>query len=392
VKRVAVYLAPGEQFSPIYGGALAKWTHKVYPLLASEISATVYCPPTSQGYGTLQTVCVPEPRWARIGLAVLGNRDFRSLLRPLRRFLATRYQHQAGREIARSHFDVVHVHNDPAAVKPIKEQNPKSKVVLHMNNDHLVDQHRLADGTSLQAVALADSIVFCSEYLRSNAMSYVPELKQKQTGIIYNGADALSEQDFSSMKALATKSGAAKQVLFVGRLVPDKGPHVLIDAVKMLIDQGIDVSLKIVGGAGFGDSRENEYVKSLREQAQGYPTQIEFTGPISHSETKKFFLESDLFVCPSLWQDPFPLVNLEAMGFGLPVVAFARGGIPEAIGDAGVLVQELTSESLASAIRGVILNPERYQALSQSSRNRAGLRFTWDRISQDWANYLASST
>lgn len=392
MKRVAVYLAPTEKFSPSFGGALAKWTHKVYPLIATQVATEIYCQRCTDEYRTPTTSKVTASKWATFGHSLIGNRDLKGLLRPIKRFISTRYQANAAKAIARGNWDIVHIHNDLHAVKPIKRRNPNSTILLHMNNDHLVDNFSLDEGTSQEAVALSDAIIFCSEYLRTNAFSRIPILKHKPTKVVYNGADLISEDQLESPKAKKAKLVTAKQVLFVGRIVPEKGPHLLIDAIKTLLADGVDLTLKIVGGVNFGDIRHDAYLRSLKDQAREHQDKIIFTGPVPHSDTVDYYLESDLFVCPSLWQEPLGMVNLEAMSYGLPVIAFANGGIPEAVGDAGLLLPTCGPKVLAEAIRTTLASPIQCNNFSMKGRERIKNSFAWEKIAQDWLELLTSIT
>lgn len=107
---------------------------------------------------------------------------------------------------------------------------------------------------------------------------------------------------------------------YLGRLVPEKGVGLLIDACRQMAAD--DWRLRVAGEAPVDSP--------FRAQASGLP--IEFCGFV---DTAAFLDTIDVLVVPSVWRDPFPTVILEAKAAGVPVIGSLRGGIPEAIGDEG---------------------------------------------------------
>src|SRR5207248_662901 len=109
----------------------------------------------------------------------------------------------------------------------------------------------------------------------------------------------------------STPAETAIDVVFVGRLVSDKGVDVLLEALARLGD----VSAVI---AGDGPERH-----ALEEQAStlGLGGRVRFSGWVSSTEREKLFAGATVFVLPSLWEEPFGIVGLEALAAGLPVVA-----------------------------------------------------------------------
>ena len=109
---------------------------------------------------------------------------------------------------------------------------------------------------------------------------------------------------------------------------------------------------------------------------------IVVTGRLSDREVAAAFRRSDLFVFPTL-ADTLPLVVLEAMAHGLPVVASRVGGIPYQIGtDCGVLVPPGDAAALAAAVSGLAADPDRLRLAGAAARRRVAERFTWDRAAE----------
>jgi glycosyltransferase involved in cell wall biosynthesis len=104
---------------------------------------------------------------------------------------------------------------------------------------------------------------------------------------------------------------------YFGRLVPDKGAHLLIEAVKRLPQSGWTLDI-----AGTGDSA---YIESLKKQAGA---NVRFLG---WRKPQEVFSSLDMLVLPSLWPDPQPRVTFEAYMYGVPVIGSTAGGIPEEI-------------------------------------------------------------
>jgi glycosyltransferase involved in cell wall biosynthesis len=109
---------------------------------------------------------------------------------------------------------------------------------------------------------------------------------------------------------------------------------------------------------------------------------VKFAGFVPDVES--VYAATDLFVFPS-HQEPLAVAMLSAMAYGLPVVAFARGGNPEALADGknGLLVNELDAGALAAAIARLLTNPAEARHLGEAARETVIARFSADRMVEE---------
>lgn len=140
---------------------------------------------------------------------------------------------------------------------------------------------------------------------------------------------------------------------FVGTLVWHKGLHVLLEAARQLPAGAWEIE-----AWGALDTFP-DYTASLRTLAAGMP--VHFRGAFPNQQAADVYARFDLLVVPSLWPENSPLVVHEAFMAGVPVVAADIGGIPELIHDGvnGVLYDAHSASSLADALRGLVLRPDR---------------------------------
>jgi glycosyltransferase involved in cell wall biosynthesis len=240
--------------------------------------------------------------------------------------------------------------------------------VLHMHNEHLSTASR-----RIMADLDIDCVVYVSRYLAEASQAYLakPVLRE----ILYNGADA---ELFEAARQRSATPGAAIKVLFASRLVREKGPHLLAEALRQLQREGVAVEGLVVGGVGFGNSASDPYVEELARSA---PSNLSFHPYCAGKELVKLFQQADVFCLPSVWQDPFPLAPLEAMAAGLPVVASRSGGIPEALFEGGgMLVERDSVVSLTLALRALAEDPALRQRLSAQAIDSFERNFRWEQV------------
>lgn len=153
-----------------------------------------------------------------------------------------------------------------------------------------------------------------------------------------------------------------------GRIAPEKGQAEFVEAVRLLDRRGVKCSFAIRGEARFA---EPDYAAAVRRSSAGLP--IEF---LAWQATPKEALAGiDVLVVPSMQNDAMPRIILEAFSAGIPVVAFASGGIPELIeeGKTGFLVYRRSSQALADKLQHLLATP----ALLAHAASRA--RRNWER-------------
>jgi glycosyltransferase involved in cell wall biosynthesis len=155
------------------------------------------------------------------------------------------------------------------------------------------------------------------------------------------------------------RTDARLRLGYVGTLVWHKGAHVLLEAVRRLPSDRIDVRV-------FGDlDCFPEYGRRLRALAHDLP--VRFMGAFDRSSLPEVYSAMDVLVVPSLWPENSPLVIHEAFMAGVPVVAAARGGIPELVahGRSGLLYDDpFSPDALAAALRVLLDDPPRVDRLA----------------------------
>jgi colanic acid/amylovoran biosynthesis glycosyltransferase len=186
---------------------------------------------------------------------------------------------------------------------------------------------------------------------------------------VYNGLDL-------AQFAAARAESIPPRLLSVGRLIAKKGYSDLLEACRLLRDQKLEFQCTIVGGGP-----EHLPLRRFVEQ-HGLNRLIDLTGPKSQTEIVQLLAQSQIFVFSAQQdetgdQDNLPTVVVEALASGLPVIASRLAGIPEIIIDQtnGLLVPPQNPEALATAIRTLLIDPQKRQDFGTSALKTAHNKF-----------------
>lgn len=172
-----------------------------------------------------------------------------------------------------------------------------------------------------------------------------------------------------------------RELVFVGRLVSDKGVDTLLDALALLARRGKRVGLTVIGDGPEAPALHRQAV------AQGIADQIDFIGRRVGAALVAALNEHQVLVVPSVWEEPFGVVALEAMACGCVPLVTHSGGLPDAVGACGVVVPRGDREALARGIEALIDDPAtqgRYQAGVAAHLDR----HKPDRIARDYLQVI----
>ena len=168
----------------------------------------------------------------------------------------------------------------------------------------------------------------------------------------------------------------------IGRIAPQKGQAVFVQAARVLLDSIPNCRFEICGAALFGDREAADYDLRVRQLASGMP--FDFTGWTD--DVASILARLDVLVVPSTAAEATTRVILEAFSAGVPVAAFATGGIPEVIthNRTGLLIEPRTPAALACALAGLLSNGrDHLAALASAAREEWQSRFTLERYQRD---------
>lgn len=181
-------------------------------------------------------------------------------------------------------------------------------------------------------------------------------------------------------------------LLFVGRIQPLKAPDVLVRAAAELVRRRPDLRSRLVvgilGGASGTGVRNPMGLTELAQQL-GIADLVRFVPPVDRSALAQWYRAADLVAVPS-HSESFGLVAVEAQACGTPVVAANVGGLPTAVGPAGVLVDGHDTADWATALESVLRDPRGAAALARTSVEHAA-GFSWARTAQRLAEVYADA-
>lgn len=206
----------------------------------------------------------------------------------------------------------------------------------------------------------ASAICVAADAARASMLTAYGQPEQKVTRV-GGGTNFVPDPALVDSRRRAARGTVT--VLFVGKEFQRKGGDLLVDAVRLLRAEGVDVQLVVVG-------------PRLEIEEDGVRT----LGPVfERSELWRLYSQADVFCLPARWE-PYGLVVQEAMAAGLPVVVSDTGELPAIVDDAGVVVSEPTAERLATALRPLLLDERLRAALGAQGVNRVSQHLGWNRV------------
>jgi len=205
-------------------------------------------------------------------------------------------------------------------------------------------------------------------------------LPQEKVSIIPNAIDTHEYAVDVDKEAVRKRHGVMpheKLVVFIGRLVPQKGVEYLIRAVPLIVRNHGETKFLI---AGDGWSRSN--LESVAT-ATGYGDKIRFLGFISDSERIELLKIADVLVIPSIYE-PFGIVALEGMTAGVPVVASNVGGLSEIIEHdrTGMLAYSENPESFAWCVNKVLSDHGYADWIIENAKKKVNEEYSWESVAR----------
>jgi spore coat protein SA len=325
---------------------------------------------------------------------------FRVPLEGWRRWLYCRYRQyfplydrEVARIIRQVRPDLIHVHNRPLlALSLVRRSGGDTPIILHLHNlyESLGKRERPPLGSPIPVAGFAA----CSNFVLERERSRLG-LGAACFRVIYNGVEAeafASIWDHDSPRQKLRRQYGLKDeptVLFAGKLRESKGVHILLRAMTRVWETLPRATLVLVGGTEYGrnrTTRETPFMAQLRRDLARAPGRVVLTGFIPPADMPRTYLLGDVFVGPSQIEEGLGLVFLEAAAAGLPIIATARGGIPEVVRDGfnGLLLRQPDDEAeLAGKILGLLGDAELRKTLGQQGRTMVQGDFTWEKIARD---------
>lgn len=308
--------------------------------------------------------------------------------------------------------DCIHVQVCSHFVPIFRRAVPDAVIVLHTHDEVLahLDPSRMAP-----RLAAANAVVTCSDYITRQWHARFPAYARR-ISTIGNGVD-LQRFHPDPLSGDAGPSGRlrrSREVLYVGRVSPEKGVHVLAEAFPAILRAYPDARLTVVGPSGLlplgclSPLAADPVVASLREfyggglfeqlrnqvlhAKVGYldavmsrlaprvRSRVRIIGATDYDQLPDVYRRAGVLAAPSLVQEPFGLPVVEALACGLPVVASRAGGMGELVDDrvTGRLVERGDANGLAHAICDLFSDSERLTRMSVAAREAAESRFGWD--------------
>lgn len=220
----------------------------------------------------------------------------------------------------------------------------------------------------------ASRVIVCSTYMRRELQT-VFSLPPGKVDVIPNGVDP-DNLDVSALTSSNRRfdAGYERVVLYVGRLVREKGVQTLIEAAPAIFGQCEGARIVVIGKGPMMDE--------LRRMAHTFGVQdrVLFTGFVSDQERNAWLRRADVAVFPSLYE-PFGIVALEAMAAGIPVVVSDVGGLGDVVehGRNGLKMNPGDAGSLCAQVCDILLHPERASAFVAAAAQDLR-RYDWQLI------------
>jgi len=253
---------------------------------------------------------------------------------------------------------LIEIHNRPYLVEEITSEN-KFIVSLFFHNDP-----QTMKGSKLikerENILEKCAAIFCvSEFIKKKFLEGINKNFEK-VHVLHNGVDR-------KIKRFPKKK---KEVLFVGRLVPEKGVHLYVDVIENIAKNFPDWQFDLIGSFRLGDDKnEGSFVRKVIKKFQNIGNQTRFHGFKNQDFVQEKMKSASIIVIPSIWEEPYGLVVAEAMSNGIAIITSDIGGIPEIVKESSILIEDIDRLKLQNELKRLMGNPDKIKILQKLSWN-----------------------
>ena len=249
---------------------------------------------------------------------------------------------------------IVEIHNRPHLVKRIKKKVKSCSISLFLHND---PKEMKGSQSILEREVLITNCVaiFCvSNFIKKQFLDGL-NVDCTNVVVLYNGVN----------RNLTSFPKKKKEVLYVGRIVPEKGVELYVDTVKSVAEKFPDWTFNLIGSSKLGEvDFSGSYAHKISKKFTEIGTQAFYYGFKNKNFVEEKMKTGAVIIIPSIWQEPFGLVAAEAMSNGIAIIASNSGGIPEIIEDNGILIDNIDHKKLETALNYLLSN-ERKRVMYQ---------------------------
>ena len=284
-------------------------------------------------------------------------------------------------------FDVIHAHDwlVTYAAKSLKQSfNLPMVATIHAteagrNSGIHDDTQRYINDTEWLLTYEATEVIVNSNYMKGHVQGLFG-LPFDKISVIPNGINLNNftgiDRDYDFRRRFAMDN--EKIILYVGRLVYEKGVQHLISAMPKILENYHDSKLVIAGKGGMIDELKSQV------ESMGISNKVYFTGYLNQKEVQKMYKCADVAVFPSTYE-PFGIVALEAMLAGIPTVVSDIGGLNEIVehGVNGMKSYTGNPNSIADSVLSLLFDPQLAMNVTKNAKNKVKDEFNWQKIAQD---------
>ena len=286
-------------------------------------------------------------------------------------------------------FDIIHAHDWLSGVAGIGLKHLYRKpliTTMHsteygrrtgIHNDLQASIHEIEGWITFESWR----VITCSYYMRSH-VAWCFHLPESKMCVIPNGVDVSKFSfsfDYWDVRNRFAH-GSERILLFVGRLVPEKGLDTLINALPIILAGGVNVKLVVVG-----EGPQKEMYQGMASD-RGLREKVMFAGYVDDWTLRALYRVADVTVVPSKFE-PFGIVALEAMAAHCPLVTTSTGGLNETVDDGGTGLKVPTDDSpaLAGAILRILRDVGFRNYVVENAYRKCLWNYNWDKIAE-WTN------
>ncbi len=368
--KIALICTEKLAFPPVNGGAIQVYLEGALPILSQHHEITVFS--------------IQDPK--------LPNRVISGGVKYIRLPASTTEEYVRGlKPHLTDDFDLVHVFNRPRWV-PFLSKDLTCAFSLSLHNEMFFPKKI----SSTLANACIDRVSFITtvSHFVANAVKDLYPSAASKLHPVYSAVDCniykpiWSNDKDSFRDVLRAKYGLQnhKTILYVGRLTPKKGTHIVLDAMNSVMKSHPNTALMIIGSKWYGGNETNEYIDLLKRVSKELRGPVIFTGFLTPNEIPKYYSIGDIFVNMSQWREPLARVHYEAMAAGLPIITTNRGGNAEVMeeGVNGFVMNDYENPRLLEKnIVNLLDNKDLALRLGVNGRKMAEEKYNFNRLATD---------